>query len=74
MQVYPPAMDPTLSVAWYGKRKIYNGCLIFNSVQRATTYLPDHKFPSLNIYMINITDNITENNATTSGHAQKPKI
>ena len=25
MHVYPTATDPTLSAAWYGKRKIHNG-------------------------------------------------
>lgn len=70
MHVYPTATDPTLSAAWYGKRKIHNGHLILNS----STYLPDQKFPNLNIYMINIIDYITENTATTSSYAQKPKI
>ena len=74
MHVYPTATDPTLSAAWYGKRKIHNGHLILTSVWRASTYLPDQKFPNLNIYMINIIDYITENTAITSGHAQKPKI
>lgn len=74
MHVYLTATDATLSAAWYGKRKIHNGHLIFNSIWRANTYLLDQKFSNLNIYMINIIDYITENTATTSSHAQKPKI
>lgn len=74
MHVYPTVTDPTLSAAWYGKRKNHNGHLILNSVWRASACLPDQKFHNLNIYTINITNYITENTATTSGHAQKTKI